>query len=168
MVNKVKNMANRFSSFVEKINKAPQFMQSFLLTALFTSKVKFAGTTGVKIEKVTRQQAILSLKNKKSVQNHIGGIHAIAAAVLAESVTGIVFGMNLPDSRLPLLKSMKINYQRRMQGNLTAVAQLNSEQMTLMEQQEKGDIIVPVIITDESGQQPLECEMEWAWVSKKR
>lgn len=168
MVNKVKNMANRFSSFVEKINKAPQFMQSFLLTALFTSKVKFAGTTGVKIEKVTRQQAILSLKNKKSVQNHIGGIHAIAAAVLAESVTGIVFGMNLPDSRLPLLKSMKINYQRRMQGNLTAVAQLNSEQITLMEQQEKGDIIVPVIITDESGQQPLECEMEWAWVSKKR
>jgi len=161
-------MANRFSSFVSKVNKAPQFMQSFLLTTLFTSKVKFAGTTGVKIEKVSHQQTILSLKNKKTVQNHIGGIHAIAAAVLAESATGIVFGMNVPDSRLPLLKSMKVNYQRRMQGDLKAVANLTLEQTKMIEAQDKGDIIVPVIITDESGQQPIECEMEWAWVSKKR
>jgi len=161
-------MANRFSSFVNKANKAPQFMQSFLLTTLFTIKVKFAGTTGVKINKITHQEASLSLKNKKSVQNHIGGIHAVAAAVLAESTTGIVFGMNVPDSKLPLLKSMKINYLRRMQGDLKAIANLTLEQIQMIEEKEKGDIIVPVIITDESGQQPIECEMEWAWVSKKR
>lgn len=143
-------------------------MQSFLLTTLFTSKVKFAGTTGVKIEQITHQQTRLSLKNKKSVQNHIGGIHAIAAAVLAESATGIVFGMNVPDSKLPLLKSMKVSYQRRMQGNLQAVAQLTAEQITTIEQQDKGNVIVPVTITDDSGQQPIECEMEWAWVNKKR
>jgi len=143
-------------------------MQSYLLTKLFTSKVKFAGTTGVKIDKVTHQQTILSLKNKKSVQNHIGGIHAIAAAVLAESATGIVFGMNVPDDRLPLLKSMTIDYQRRMQGDLTAVANLTTAQITLIEQQEKGEITVPVIITDKSGQQPIVCQMQWAWVSKKR
>ncbi len=161
-------MANRFSSYVNKVNKAPQFMQSFLLTTLFTSKVKFAGTTGIKIHKITHQEAILSLKNKKTVQNHIGGIHAVAAAVLAESTTGIAFGMNVPDSKLPLLKSMKINYLRRMQGDLKAVANLTLEQIEMIEQQDKGDIFVPVIITDESGQQPIECEMEWAWVSKKR
>jgi acyl-coenzyme A thioesterase PaaI-like protein len=161
-------MANRFSLFVEKVNKAPQFMQSFLLTTFFNSKVRFAGTTGVKIEKVTHQQTILSLKNKKSVQNHIGGIHAIAAAVLAESATGIVFGMNVPDDRVPLLKAMTVEYQRRMQGNLKAVANLTLAQISLIEQQEKGDLIVPVIITDESGQMPIICEMEWAWVSKKR
>jgi acyl-coenzyme A thioesterase PaaI-like protein len=143
-------------------------MQSYLLTTLFTSKVKFAGTTGVKIDKITHQQTILSLKNKKSVQNHIGGIHAIAAAVLAESATGIVFGMNVPDDRLPLLKSMTIDYQRRMQGDLTAVANLTTDQITIIEQQEKGEITVPVTITDESGQQPIECQMRWAWVSKKR
>ena len=161
-------MANRFSLFVEKVNKAPQFLQSFLLTTFFNSKVKFAGTTGIKIEKVTHQQTILSLKNKKSVQNHIGGIHAIAAAVLAESATGIVFGMNVPDDRVPLLKSMTVNYQRRMQGNLKAEANITADQISLIEQQEKGDLTVPVTITDDSGQMPIICEMEWAWVSKKR
>jgi len=161
-------MANRFSLFVEKVNKAPHFMQSFLLTTFFNSKVKFAGTTGIKIEKVTHQQTILSLKNKKSVQNHIGGIHAIAAAVLAESATGIVFGMNVPDDRVPLLKSMTVNYQRRMQGNLKAEANLTADKIRMIEQQEKGDLTVPVTITDDSGEMPIVCEMEWAWVSKKR
>ncbi len=161
-------MANSFSSFVSKVHKAPKFMQSFLLTTLFNSKVKFARTTGIKIEQVTHQQTILTLKNKKSVQNHIGGIHAIAAAVLAESATGIVVGVNVPDDRVPLLKSMTIEYQRRMQGNLKAVANLTLEQVTLIEQEEKGDITVPVIITDDSGQMPIVCNMEWAWVSKKR
>jgi acyl-coenzyme A thioesterase PaaI-like protein len=161
-------MANRFSLFVHKVHKAPKFMQSFLLTTFFNSMVKFAGTTGVKIEKVTHQQAILSLKNKKSVQNHIGGIHAIAAALLAESATGIVFGMNVPDDRVPLLKSMTIEYQRRMQGDLKAVANLTAEQRSMIEQQEKGNMTVPVIITDDSEQIPIICMMEWAWVSKKR
>lgn len=143
-------------------------MQSFLLTTFFNSKVRFAGTTGIKIEKVTHQQTVLSLKNKKSVQNHIGGIHAIAAAVLAESATGIVFGMNVSDDRVPLLKSMTVEYQRRMQGSLRAVANLTSEQISVIEQKHKGDITVSVTITDDSNQEPIVCQMEWAWVSKRR
>jgi len=142
-------MANQFNNIVTKINKSPLFLRSFLLTKLFTTKVKFAGTTGIKIEAVTNNQVRLSLANKKSVQNHIGGIHAIAAAVLAESATGIVFGMNVPDSKLPLLKSMQVNYQRRMQGNLTAVAQLTDEQISVIEADDKGNVLVPVVIEDE-------------------
>ncbi|WP_291612500.1 DUF4442 domain-containing protein [Colwellia sp.] len=160
-------MANQFNNIVSKINSAPSFLRSFLLTKLFTSKVKFAGTSGIKINEITNHKTQLFLANKKSVQNHIGGIHAIAAAVLAESATGIVFGMNVPNSKLPLLKSMKVNYQRRMQGSLSAVAQLTDEQIKLIEQEDKGSIFVPVTIEDESGQSPIECQMEWAWVTKK-
>ena len=161
-------MANLFSSFVNKINKSPEFMRSFLLTKLFCTKVKYAGTSGVKLVKVSENEVILKLANKKRVQNHIGGIHAIAAAVLAESATGIVFGMNVPDKCLPLLKSMTINYQRRMQGDLQAVAKLSAEQISAIKSEDKGDLTIAVTITDESGQTPIECIMEWAWVSKKR
>lgn len=143
-------------------------MRSALLTKLFCSQVKYAKTSGVKLLKIDHHQVELLLENKKKVQNHIGGIHAVAAAVLAESATGIVFGMNVPDSRLPLLKSMNIRYQRRMQGNLLAKARLTDEQIKTIEHAEKGDIMVPVIITDESGEPPIECQMEWAWVNKKR
>ena len=160
-------MANRFSSAVKKINSAPVFLRSFLLTKLFSTTVKYAGTTGIKINEVSNEQVLLSIKNRKSVQNHIGGVHAIAAALLAESATGIVFGMNVPDNKLPLLKSMTINYRRRMQGNLTAVATLSPEQIQKIEQDEKGDMDVRVVISDESGQEPIDCLMGWAWVTKR-
>jgi hypothetical protein len=28
--------------------------------------------------------------------------------------------------------------------------------------------VVPVVIKDESGEQPIQAEMTWAWVPKKR
>ncbi len=49
-----------------------------------------------------------SLYRRRKVQNHIGGIHACGMALLSESATGLVFGMNVPDSHVPLIKSMKV------------------------------------------------------------
>ncbi|NMP30511.1 DUF4442 domain-containing protein [Thalassotalea sp. M1531] len=161
-------MANKFSKVVKNIYRLPTFCHSYLLTKLFCSQVKYAGTSKVTLHKITHNEVELSIANIKRVQNHIGGVHAIAASLLAESATGIVFGMNVPDSHLPLLKSMTVNYNRRMQGGLQAKANLSQEQLSQITSEEKGDILVPVVITDESGQEPIECLMNWAWVPKKR
>ncbi|NQY36908.1 MAG: DUF4442 domain-containing protein [Alteromonadaceae bacterium] len=161
-------MANHLSRLMGKINRSPDFIRSFLITKLFCSKVKFAGTSGIKILKVSENEVEMKLANKKRVQNHIGGIHAAAAVVLAESTTGMVFGMHVPDSHIPLIKSMTINYQRRMQGDLHAVATISAEQIAQINNSEKGDVVIAVKITDESGQEPIECLMQWAWVSKVR
>jgi acyl-coenzyme A thioesterase PaaI-like protein len=160
-------MANRFANAVKKINKAPQFLRSFLLTKLFCSQVKFAGTVGIKIVSVSHNKVEIDLVNKKKVQNHIGGVHAVAAALLAESATGIVFGINVPNKCVPLLKTMTIQYQRRMQGDLKAIACLDNNTINNITMNEKGSCTVAVEITDESNQQPIVCQMEWAWVTKK-
>jgi acyl-coenzyme A thioesterase PaaI-like protein len=135
---------------------------------LFTSQVKLAGTARLRILAMSESEATVRLANKKRVQNHIGGIHAVGAALAAESASGIVFGMNVPDSHLPLLKSMTLEYNKRMQGAICAKATLSDEQKTLINSQEKGDILVPVTLTDESGETPIECQMNWAWVPKRR
>ena len=161
-------MSNRLSKMVSKINAGPNFMRSWLLTKLFCSQVKYANTTGIKITHIDHQKVEITLANKKKVQNHIGGVHAIAVALLAESATGIVFGINLPDTQLPLLKSMKMDFLRRMQGDIKATAYLSSEQLKEIQLSDKGDTQVKVSITDESGEEPVNCYMEWAWVTKRR
>lgn len=160
-------MANQFSRYITKIKKLPKSTHSFLLTKLFCSQVKYANTSKITIVDIESDKVLLTLANKKRVQNHIGGVHAIAAALLAESASGIVFGINLPDRSLPLLKSMTINYQRRMQGSLTAIATITDQQKEALTA-EKGDMNIAVSITDESGEEPIECLMSWAWVAKKR
>ena len=162
------NKGNRFSRYVSRINKMPLKWRSYLLTKLFCSQVKFAGTAKVKLVSVNSEGVELFLHNRKKVQNHIGGIHAIAAGLLAESASGIAFGMHVPDSHLPLLKSMKMNFNRRMQGNLKALAHLTTEQIAQVTSEEKGDIEVFVQLIDDSGQEPIDCTMNWAWVPKKR
>jgi len=72
--------------------------------------VPFVGTARLQVETLEPERAILSVENKRRVQNHIDGVHAAAMALLAETATGFVVGMNLPDDTLPLLKSMHIDY----------------------------------------------------------
>ncbi len=161
-------MRNKLAKTINKLNVLPAGIKGFLITKIFCSKVKYAGTTGIRIEQLTESKAVVRLTNRKKVQNHIGSIHAVAAAVLAESTTGMVFGMNVPDTCIPLLKSMRIDYQRRMQGNLKAIALLNQDQRDSINHIEKGELVVPVEIFDETDQQPIVCTMEWAWVPKRK
>jgi hypothetical protein len=51
---------------------------------------------------------------------------------------------------------------------MTAVAQLNDEQLERLKTEEKGDMTVRVSVTDESGDEPIQCEMVWAWVPNKK
>jgi hypothetical protein len=78
--------------------------------------VKLAGTAGINVEAMSASKAVVSLQNRRRVQNHIGGIHACGMALVSESATGIVVGMNVPDTHLPLCKSMKVNFVKRCEG----------------------------------------------------
>lgn len=89
-------------------------------------------------------------------------------ALAAESATGIVVGMNVPDTAIPLAKSMKINFVRRCEGDIKAVAHLTEEQLEKIHTEEKGDVLVAVEVTDSSGKSPITAEMVWAWVPKVR
>jgi acyl-coenzyme A thioesterase PaaI-like protein len=145
----------------------PTALRSALLSRLFGRFVPFIGTAGLRFEQVGQQQLVVSIRNRRKVQNHIHGVHAAAMALLAETATGFVLAMNVPDDRLMLLKSMKVDYLQRSQGAMRAQASLSLEQIAEMHAQEKGTLLVPVTISDESGAAPIVCEMLWAWLPKK-
>ena len=159
---------NKLSKIVNKVGLLPASWQPTALTLVFGKVIKFAGTAKLRVDSLGFQQSRLILNNRKRVQNHIGGVHAAAMALLGESATGFLVGMHVPDNCTPLLKNMNIDYVRRAAGDLTAVAQLSDEQIHLLRNSEKGDISVPVVITDSEGNEPINAEFIWAWVPKRR
>lgn len=159
---------NKLSRMVLKIQRAPQWMQSWLLSQLFGRAVKFAGTAGIRIRQLTFQQAVLQQANVRKVQNHIGSVHAAAMALLGESASGFLVGMHVPDDRLPLLKSMKLDYVKRASGQLTATVSLTPEQIQHIRSSAKGEVTLRVQICDQVGVEPVLAEYVWAWVSKNR
>ncbi|MGH8434727.1 MAG: DUF4442 domain-containing protein [Pseudomonas sp.] len=159
---------NLLSRVVAFIYTLPKPLHRPALSRLFGSQVKFAGTAKVRVHELTQTRAVLSIANRSTVQNHIKGVHAAAMALLAESASGFLVGMNVPDDKLPLIKTLKVDYLKRATGALQAVASLSAEQIQTIQTQDKGEVLVAVSVTDETGIQPIQCEMVWAWVSKKR
>ncbi|HMY29215.1 MAG TPA: DUF4442 domain-containing protein [Agitococcus sp.] len=152
---------------VESSKWLPANIRATVISKIFGKVVPYVGTSGLLYEELTPERVVVSIKNQRKVQNHINNVHAAAMALLAETATGFVVGMNLPDDKLPLIKSLKVSYYKRTQGDMRAVATLTPEDIARIEREPKGEVLVPVIVTDESGGEPIKCEMLWAWVSKR-
>lgn len=138
------------------------------LSTLFGTTVKFTGTTGIKVEELTNSHSIVTLKNKKSVQNHIGSVHAVASVLIAESATGYLIGMNISDECVPVIKTIKADYVKRAKGDMRAEASLTKEQIKDIQSSTKGETVVKVKVTDAENKEPILMEMVWAWTPKKR
>lgn len=160
--------SNLLSRVVGKVDALPASLRGFAITKIFTSQVRFAGTGAVQFLALEPGRALLQMRNVRKVQNHIHTIHASAMGLLCESATGAVLGMSLPDSKVPLLKSQHIDYVRRAKGTLRAEATLTPEMRARLAGEDKGDITVPVKVTDEDGEEPIRCQFVWAWIPKKK
>ena len=159
---------NPLRAFAKKANTYPDWLRQKMLTWMFRYKVKLTGTVSIDILETDLKSVTFRQNNYKKVQNHIGSVHAAGMALLAESSTGFVVGVNLPGDKLPLIKEMNLKYVKRAQGDMHAVAHLTDEQISLMQTQDKGEVSVAVKVTDAQGIEPVICEMIWAWVPKQK
>ncbi|MGX5174226.1 DUF4442 domain-containing protein [Aliikangiella sp. IMCC44653] len=159
-------MKNQLAKLVDKLQKKPQWISKRALNFALGSTIKFVGTAGVECVSLSQEKAIFKLKNRKKVRNHIGSVHAAATSLLAETASGLVLGMNIPDDKTPLMKSMHIDYIKRSSGDLLAEAIITQQQIEMLYQQDKGETLIQVKVTDQEGNEPVLCQMLWAWVPK--
>ncbi|MBK6757112.1 MAG: DUF4442 domain-containing protein [Moraxellaceae bacterium] len=161
-------MSNQLKRVVESSKWLPANVRAMVVSKILGKVVPYVGTSGLLYEEITSERVIVSIKNRHKVQNHINNVHAAAMALLAETATGFVVGINLPDDKLPLIKSLKVDFYKRTKGDMRAVATLTAEDVARITSEPKGELWVSVSVTDESGDEPIKCEMLWAWVPKKR
>ena len=167
---KPSEISNPFTKILKAVQLLPESAQSFVLTKTFSKIVPYVGTTGIVYEEVSPNKLIVSLNNKKSVQNHIGSVHAVAVTLLAETATGFILGINLPSDRILLVKSYEVNFYRPVKkGQIAAIATLSNEQRQYILDNPKGEMVIPCIIEDrnsDSERAPITVEMTWAWIPK--
>lgn len=159
---------NNLNRTLAKLQKLPTFVQKQMRDYAIGRFVKFVGTAGIHFEKMTCNEVAVTLPNKNKVQNHIGQIHAAATTLLAETASGMVVGMNIPDEKLPLMKNLSVKFIKRSQGQQRAIAILTEQQIKQIRETDKGEVNVAVKITDETEEEVVIAEMIWAWVLKKK
>ena len=160
--------ANRLLSIVQATNKLPKALRSTVWSQVFGRVVPMVGSASIRYLDVSPAKVVVRIENQRNMQNHIKGVHAAAMALLAETATGFVTGLNVPDNRILLIKSLHVDYLKVAQGGLTATATLSKEQQQFILDNEKAELEIPVSVVDDSGQSPIQCTMIWAWLPKKK
>jgi acyl-coenzyme A thioesterase PaaI-like protein len=162
--------SNRFSRLVRGVRALPlpAAIQTRLLTFSAGVAVPYLATSAVELETVDAEHAVLRLRNRRKVQNHMKTVHASAMFLLAEAATGVVLSFNLPEGSRFSTTHVEVNYKQRAVGDLCAIARLSPDERTLLCAQEKGRLSVPVTLTDSRGQEPASFLIEWSYRHRAR
>lgn len=152
----------------QALERLPEAARVRSFTLVFGRAVKYFHTSGLVFESISPERSVVRVKNRRRVQNHIGSVHAVAMALIAESASGALVALNLPADAVPVIKRLEVDYTKRAQGDMRAEASLTQHQIAQMRQQPRGEVDVKLRITDASGQEPVVARMLWAWTPKRR
>jgi len=155
---------NRMQRQLGRLSEVPGFLRPWVRNLVLRRAVPFTGTARLNFVEMTPQRVEVAIANQPRVQNHLQGVHASAMNLLAETATGMVVGMNVRDDCVPVAKELKMAFRKRATGSLRAVAELTADQQAAMQASDKGELSVSVVVTDDAGVNPVECEFIWAWI----
>src|SRR5690606_17685702 len=103
---------NRLTKLVKATSRLPQAIRSTLLSKTFGRIIPMVGTANIRYVELSGAKVVVTIANHKAMQNHIGQVQACAMALVAETATGFVTAMNVPDTAIVLIKSLKIDFKR--------------------------------------------------------
>ncbi len=89
--------------------------------------IPYTGALGAEVVELSRGKAVVQLKDRRSVRNHLSSVHAMALANLAEFSTGLAVICSLPAGMRGILKGFQIDYLKKSRGTLTAISEFSSE-----------------------------------------
>lgn len=160
---------NPFARIADRYRDVPPRLRRPLVTKAVGEVIPFVDTAGCFIEAYTPHRVAVRLDNEQRLQNHLGGPHAAALALLAETATGLVVALNVPDGSSPLLRTMNMSFDEFARAAVQSEATLTDGQTTQIRSRPLGQIEVDVTLTAPDDETSLVSgSLKWAWVPEDR
>lgn len=119
---------------------------AWLFTRLLCLKVPYFGSISPVLTLLEPGRAVVTMKNRRAVHNHIGTVHAIAMCNMAELAAGLLTEVTIPRTMRWIPVGMTVRYEKKARTDLVAVADGAG-----LAFDRPGDVGVPVVVTDASG-----------------
>lgn len=125
---------------------------------MFSQAVSFRapyfGTISPQFQVLQPGKVEVSMRNRRSVHNHLGTVHAIAMCNLAEAAAGTIMEATLPKTLRWIPRGMTTRYLKKAETDLVARAQIETPAEDFV-----GDVVVPVQVFDAKGQVVMEADI---------
>lgn len=149
---------------------APAAESLELLRTMLGTAVPFAGHAGVELVEVGDGVAAALLPEAPTTLNHVGSQHAGALFTCAEAASGGAMAGALAEKILevrPLVKTAEIRYRKVAHGTIradAATATSGDEIRAGLAATGKVEVVVDVVLTDESGVEVATVRVDWVVV----
>jgi len=161
--------SNPFRRIANRYDGVPPRLRRPLVTNAVGTVIPFVDTAGCYIEAYTPRRVAVRLDNEARLRNHLGGLHAAALALLAETATGLVVALNVPDGSSPLLRTMDVSFDEFARDAVQAEATLTDDEGAQIQSRPLGQIEVDVTLAEPDGDTTLVSGvLKWAWMPEER
>ena len=118
----------------------------FLFSLIVGLVIPYTGSIRARVEQLQPGHAIVRLRDRRRVRNHLRSIHAIALANLAEFTTGLATLSGMPDTARAILVGLEIEYSKKARGDI-----IGECITSIPETEDRQEYKVEVILRDSSG-----------------
>jgi len=127
----------------------------WIYSKLFCFKAPYFGTIKPVFVVLKPGYGEFMLKNRRSVHNHIGSVHAIAMCNLCELAAGVTMEATLPRSMRWIPNGMEVEYLNIAKSDLRTVCEIKDTDLT-----KKGDVPLNMTIVDMNGTEVVRCTLK--------
>lgn len=117
-----------------------------LFSRAFGFGVPYSGTVAPRILTLEPGRAVIAIRDRRSVRNHLDSVHAIALTNLAELTTGLALGFGLPDGMRTILVKVECAFLKKARGTITAACEA-----PVFTDVAETELQLESVLTDEAG-----------------
>jgi len=119
----------------------------------------YSGAVGARVVALEPGHAVLRLKDRRAVRNHLDSIHAVALANVAEMASGLAMLAALPEGARGIVTALRIEYLKKARGTLTAESRVTlpdvsvdgTHDFTSEVKDQAGDLVARATVTWKLG-----------------
>ena len=113
---------NKFAILSKIQSIQPDFLRLKILDKVFTAMIPFNRGLGFEIKKLDQESCMIFSPEKRKRQNHVGGAHACALAVLGEYTAGLLLAQHYsPEKYRFIIAHLEAEYHKQGRGTLEAL-----------------------------------------------
>ena len=91
-----------------------------LFAFLVGRAIPYTGTIRARVDQLEAGRAVVVMRDRRKVRNHLASVHAIALANVLEFATGLAFNMAMPEGARAIVTRFEVEYLKKARGTLTA------------------------------------------------
>ena len=117
---------------------------------------RYSGTIGATVLELGEGRAVVQMRDRSIVRNHLKSVHAIALMNLGELSTGLTVMEQVDGRGRGIVTTLSMNYEKKARGTITATCEAK-----VPNQAGQHDFVASGVLTDADGDVVARCSAHW-------